>query len=133
MFQWKERCVRGKCRGRGGTFLVQSQKEQKGCVALVAYFPFGIEPSTWKHKATLPQPRWGMKVLGLSSFWCAFWVVDWVHQTWSPLPGALGELCSPHKIRFMDAMRLSLFNLVLIFREELECTASVFSNTWTAP
>lgn len=112
---------------------MRSQREQKGRVALVAHVPFGIEPGTWKHKATLPQPRWGMNVLGLGSFWCAFWVVDWDRQSCSLSPGAPGELCSPHKIRFMDAMRLSLFNLVLIFREELECTASVFSNAWTAP
>lgn len=114
MFQWKERCVGGKCRGKGGAFLVQAQKEQKGCVALGAYFPLGIEPSTWKQKAPLPQPRWGMDVLGLCSFWgCRLGSSD------SPWPGALGELCSLPKIKFMDATRLGLFNLVLILKQEL--------------
>lgn len=64
MFQWKERCVGGKCRGRGGTFLVQSQKKQKGCVTLVAYFPLWSELSTWKHTETLPQ-SWGSLHLGV--------------------------------------------------------------------
>lgn len=56
MFQWKERCAGGKCRGRGGADLGQAQKEQKGWVALGPYFPFGIEPSTLIHQGTLPQP-----------------------------------------------------------------------------
>lgn len=98
MFQWKERCVGGKRRGKGGTFLVHSQKEQQGCVALAAFFPFGIEPGGWRRTATLPQLQWGINFLGPHEFW----VVKWAHQTRSRLPGAPGKLCSPPKIRFMD-------------------------------
>lgn len=109
MFQWKERCVGGKCRGRGGADLGQAQKEQKGWVALGPYFPFGKEASTLIHRGTLPQPRWG---------W-VFW--DLVHSevfwgAWSPWLEA-PELSSPLQMSFMEPW--VWFNLVWIFRLNL--------------
>lgn len=133
MFQWKERCVRGKCRGRGGTFLVQSQKKHKGCVSFVAYFPLWSELSTWKHKADIATGLMEKESLGSQIV-----VACILNSGWACLrPGVpcLGhqQNCRTHGIKIMDAVTFSLFNLVVIVGEEPESTTDVFSNTWTAP
>lgn len=117
MFQWKERCVRGKCGGRGGTYLIQSQKKHKGCVSFVAYFPLWSELSTWKHKADI-APGLIEKVLGLRLLWCAFWTAAGLVRPGAPCLGHQ-QNCRSHGVKITDAVTFSLVNLVVIVWENL--------------